>query len=300
MTGPSASVLVNNFNYGRFVADALDSALEQDLPGGEVEVIVVDDGSTDDSAAVLSRFGTRVQVIAKPNGGQASAFNVGFAASSGDLVLLLDADDRFRPGKVAAVAAALAAHPEAGWCFHPLAYVDADLVPSGAVSDAGASGPLDLRDALAAGNATGYLAPATSALAFRRDLLARILPMPEELRITADNYLKAAAMSLAPGLHLDEPLAEQRLHGANAFTLADADRAKRASVELDLCRCLAREQPHLRRYAVRRAMGALRLPEVRAGEPAALEAARRFVDGCTRPERWRLRSHQAAWRLRGR
>ncbi len=81
---PLVSILINNYNYARFLDEAIASALNQTY--GAVEVIVVDDGSTDNSRSVVASYGNRVRLIAKGNGGQASAFNSGFAASSGDVI----------------------------------------------------------------------------------------------------------------------------------------------------------------------------------------------------------------------
>ena len=90
-TAPLASVVIVNYNYARFLGAAIDSGLAQSWPN--VEVIVVDDGSTDDSRRIINTYGSRIHPIFKSNGGQASAANVGFAAAAGDVVILLDADD---------------------------------------------------------------------------------------------------------------------------------------------------------------------------------------------------------------
>ncbi|MFP3386244.1 glycosyltransferase family 2 protein, partial [Tritonibacter sp. SIMBA_163] len=84
------SVVIANYNYGRFLRQAVESALTQDWP--HVEVIVVDDGSTDNSAEVIDSFGEAITAIFKENGGQREANNMGFAKSSGDVVIFLDAD----------------------------------------------------------------------------------------------------------------------------------------------------------------------------------------------------------------
>src|SRR5262245_49483895 len=85
------SIVVNNYNYGRYVAMAIDSALAQTWR--PLEVIVIDDGSTDDSWAIIERYGSLIQAIRQANGGQGAAFNTGFAASGGHWVLFLDSDD---------------------------------------------------------------------------------------------------------------------------------------------------------------------------------------------------------------
>jgi glycosyltransferase involved in cell wall biosynthesis len=97
MIRPRVSVLITNYNYAHFLRAAIDSALQQTYP--VAEVIVVDDGSSDDSRAVIvaaaaaTTAGRLIIPVLKENGGQGSAFNAGFARSSGDIVLLLDADD---------------------------------------------------------------------------------------------------------------------------------------------------------------------------------------------------------------
>ena len=90
----SASIIINNYNYGQFVGQAIESALEQTHPA---QVIAVDDGSTDDSREIIARFDSRVLPIFKPNGGQGSAMNDGFAMATGDIVLFLDSDDSRTP-----------------------------------------------------------------------------------------------------------------------------------------------------------------------------------------------------------
>ncbi|WP_424449977.1 glycosyltransferase family 2 protein [Paraburkholderia kirstenboschensis] len=96
------SVVIANYNYGRFLRQAIESALTQDWP--HIEIIVVDDGSTDDSADVIRSFGEVVTAIFQENGGQRVANNVGFARSSGDVVIFLDADDVLVPGALRSIA----------------------------------------------------------------------------------------------------------------------------------------------------------------------------------------------------
>ena len=101
MAGPLVSILINNYNYARFLGEAIDSALSQSY--SPVEIILVDDGSTDQSREIISTYSSRVIPIFKENGGQASAFNAGIAASRGDILCFLDSDDYFHPGKVARI-----------------------------------------------------------------------------------------------------------------------------------------------------------------------------------------------------
>ena len=105
------SVVIPTFNRGDCVAEAVRSALSQ--TGGELEVIVVDDGSTDNTAEVLAAFGDKIQVIRQKNSGVSAARNRGIQAARGEWVAFLDSDDLWLPGKLAAHVQAINAHPEA-------------------------------------------------------------------------------------------------------------------------------------------------------------------------------------------
>ena len=100
---PIVSIIINNYNYDRFLAEAIDSALNQTY--ADVEVVVVDDGSTDRSREILASYDRQIISICQANGGQAAAMNSGIAASQGEIICLLDADDLFAPDKVERVVA---------------------------------------------------------------------------------------------------------------------------------------------------------------------------------------------------
>jgi len=97
------SIVVRNYNYAAFLPDAIDSALAQTYP--RVEVVVVDDGSTDGSRAVLEDYRNRCVIVLQPNGGEGAGINAGFAACRGDVVIYLDSDDVLFPWAVADVMA---------------------------------------------------------------------------------------------------------------------------------------------------------------------------------------------------
>src|SRR5258708_6241114 len=110
---PLITALVDTYNHERYIEQALVSVLEQGFWPAELEIVVVDDGSTDNTASIIQKFEPRVRHIRKKNGGQASAFNAGFAETSGEIVALLDGDDWWAEGKLAAVLKAFDQHPEA-------------------------------------------------------------------------------------------------------------------------------------------------------------------------------------------
>ena len=91
----SASIIISSYNYGRFLSEAIESALSQTY--APTEVIVVDDGSTDHSRDIIASYGDRITPLLKENGGQASAFNSGFRVSRGEVIFFLDSDDLLLP-----------------------------------------------------------------------------------------------------------------------------------------------------------------------------------------------------------
>jgi hypothetical protein len=247
-TCPLVSVLINNYNYARFVTDAIASVLNQTYT--RREIIVVDDGSTDNSRDVIARFGDRVHLIAKDNGGQASAFNAGFAASKGEILCFLDSDDLFLPHKLARIVRMFTEHPDIGWFFDTPNWFGSSQVGPSPNPAACKVGNVDARKMLSRGEAP-YIPAATSGLSFRRRTVERILPMPEVIRITSDNYLKLASLSIAEGWLSSETLSLQRIHGDNAYTNLRTDRERLfRRTELLTGICLQRNFPALTNFAL--------------------------------------------------
>ena len=210
---PPASIVVTSYNYGRYIRQAIDSALAQTYP--RTEVIVVDDGSTDDSRAVIATYGDRVKAILKENGGQASAFNAGLAACRGEIVVFLDSDDVLLPGAVENAVRLFAAGGlvKVHW---PLRIIDdrgretGDRFPDDPLAEG------DVRSKLIEAGPEGYNWPPTSGNAWARSFLDAVMPLPEsEFRTCPDYYLA----TLAP-LHgriglVREPQGFYRIHGTN-------------------------------------------------------------------------------------
>jgi glycosyltransferase involved in cell wall biosynthesis len=124
MKTPLISVIVTNYNYGRYLRQAIDSVLGQTYPG--VEVIVVDDGSQDDSADVARSYGETVRFIPQRNQGVSVARNRGVEESAGELVAFLDADDVWFPNKLEKQAQRLLADPELGLVHCGIQEIDGD------------------------------------------------------------------------------------------------------------------------------------------------------------------------------
>ncbi|MES1024050.1 glycosyltransferase [Gloeocapsa sp. BRSZ] len=214
---PLVSVIINNYNYGRFLSEAIDSVLNQTYPN--IEIIVVDDGSTDNSPEVIAGYQDKIIPVLKENGGQASAFNAGFKVSCGEIICMLDADDVFTPEKVNEIVKIFHEHSEIGWCFHRLRLVDAKTGDYIKLSQESGTRKCDFRAQLKNNGRLPFYSPATSALCFGRSLLQQILPMPEAEGIgVSDLYLKVAAAALSRGYFLDQQLSLLRLHSNNRYT----------------------------------------------------------------------------------
>lgn len=109
-TLPGVTVVIPVYNYARYLAEAIQSALTQDY-AGKLEVLVVDDGSTDESPAVIASFGSAISSHRQPNGGLSAARNTGMRLATHDLVVFLDADDLLEPTCVQALVAARRQQP---------------------------------------------------------------------------------------------------------------------------------------------------------------------------------------------
>lgn len=112
---PLVSIVVLCHNYGHYLTEAIDSALAQDYPS--TEVIVLDDGSTDDSVEVATAYGERAKLITQENQGLARACNRGARDATGELFVFLSADDKLEPSYVSELVAALERQPEAAFAY---------------------------------------------------------------------------------------------------------------------------------------------------------------------------------------
>ncbi len=232
---PLVTIIIDNFNYARFLGAAIDSALNQSY--APVEVTVVDDGSTDNSREVISSYGDRITAIFKPNGGHASAFNAGFAASRGEIVIFLDADDVLLPNAVEEVVRAW--HPGVANAQFVLAHIDAQgRALGGTVPYSPAQMPDgDIRASIL--DAGGYIGVPTSGNAFARTVLDRLLPLPEsQWRQAADTALEIIAPFLGEVVSLRNTLGCYRIHESNHGMLGEEmdSRKLRVKIIIDLQR----------------------------------------------------------------
>lgn len=228
---PLVTVLINNYNYGRYLRESVDSALAQTYKN--LEIVVVDDGSTDDSRQILASYGNRIIPVFKPNGGQASALNAGFAASKGEIVCLLDSDDVWLPNKVDVVVRAAEANDKAMFIYHAYQRTDSNLRPFGKVLPLSfLEGDISTKIRRSGGC---WPFPPTSALGFRRSILSTVMPIPESLfRTCADACLAYSLPLIAPVAAIRQPLCLYRIHGSNGY--ASSQRSQHDAIQADLLR----------------------------------------------------------------
>jgi glycosyltransferase involved in cell wall biosynthesis len=226
MKTPYFTVLIDSYNYGRYIEEAVSSVLAQDFPAEEREILVVDDGSTDDTPQRLQKFGNAIRVLCKANGGQASAFNCGFGQARGEVIALLDADDIWLPEKLERIQEAFERNPDAGMAYHRLYWWDGENEAAADRHFIEVSGrvPESRRTLLE------YPMASTSCLAFRRAALDKLLPVPEALRSQADAYLTALIIFVAPVAAVGKYLGKYRLHGTNLFQ-TEAKQISREQIE---------------------------------------------------------------------
>jgi glycosyltransferase involved in cell wall biosynthesis len=216
---PLVSVVIPAYNHVRYIGECVDSVLSQDHPA--VEVIVVDDGSTDGTLERLQGYGKRITLLTQQGGRQARARNLALGVARGELIAFLDSDDRYRPGRIRAAVQAFQGDPSTALVWSDYRRVDAQ----GRVLEVCRWEPRD-RDFVRELIAGNPICNATTTV--RRAVLDEIGGFDERVPRVCDG---AAWYQIAARghrfVHLPLPLLDYRAHGANdslRFALMTRDR----------------------------------------------------------------------------
>lgn len=212
-SAPSASIIIPCYNSEGFIAQAIESALDQNYPN--VEVIVVDDGSTDGSLQVIERFKERVCYATGPNRGPSAARNRGLQLANGEWIQFLDADDVLHPEKLTLSFASVAVEPTADFIWAP------NRTFSGPVPTMPSYGTLDTAQVSVSRQALDAIYAPSSAV-FRRGFLEMVGSWNEHLTRWVDlEYHARIAARLPTFIRLGVPLYFYRQHGGTQISASN-------------------------------------------------------------------------------
>ncbi len=225
---PRVSAIVLSYQFADYLAQSIDSVLAQDYPQELLEVIVVDDGSTDSTPEVLERYGERVRYVRKPNGGLISSVNRGFAEAGGELLALQSGDDIWTPGRLARQVELLQRAPEVGLVYGDMEVIDNELrVLHGSFWAREGITPHRGRP-LGALVRSNFVSSGT--ILVRSSLRERFHPIPEHA-CWEDWWIAVRVAEVAELDYIAAPLLRYRFHGANMSLGADAERQRAKSAE---------------------------------------------------------------------
>lgn len=209
------SIIITNYNYGEYLDRCIESALSQSWE--DKEVIVVDDGSTDQSADVIKSYGNAISAIFKDNAGQCSAANAGFAISRGDAVIFLDSDDYLLDDAVTALVEPIMRDHSVTKCQGYLMAIDSAGNPTGETIPRRLSPSGNYRDTTLTYGPDAVRFTYTSGNAWARWYLQQVmpLPIPEFKRMGVDGYLNAVSTLFGRTEAVNQKIAAYRIHGDN-------------------------------------------------------------------------------------
>jgi len=209
------SIIIANYNYERYVGKAIDSALALRWP--DVEVIVVDDGSKDQSKQVITAYGNHVIPILQENAGQLTACNVGFAKATGDWIIFLDADDLIDPSIAEEVARV--STPRTSKVQFQMERIDGEGNPTGSRFPIYEPLPTSEKIHDWAVRLATYPTPPGSGNVYARTYLDQIFPLDDACGTFSDSELVTAAPFFGEVVTVDKPLVKYRVHGGNDSNL---------------------------------------------------------------------------------
>lgn len=207
---PRVSVIIPSYNHRRYLRQCIDSVLEQTYR--DFEIIVVDDGSTDGSVEILEGYGNRIKLICQQNRGTQGARNAAIAASSGELIALLDSDDAWLPHKLERQVEAMAARPDGGLVYSFAYFTD----ETGRITHGGAALGQPIADEHKAFSqlVVSNFIPTLTVL-MRRSCLGEVGVFDETLLGAGDWDMWLRIAARWPVICVPEPLALYRVHQTN-------------------------------------------------------------------------------------
>ncbi|MGA2117232.1 MAG: glycosyltransferase family 2 protein [Bryobacteraceae bacterium] len=216
---PLVSIVTPCLNAARFIGETVRSVLDQDYP--DIEYLIVDGASTDNTLDVLASYGTRVRVASTPDRGQADAVNRGFAQTRGSVFAFLNADDLYHAGAIRTAVEAFAVHPEAAAVYGEARYIDESGRAVG-------SYPVEPFDPAVFARRCYICQPAAFV---RRYAFGACGMLDASLRYAMDYDFWIRLSASYPMVKIDRVLADSRLHAASK-TLAEMPAAMLETIEV--------------------------------------------------------------------
>ena len=202
---PLVSIIMPSFNQDRFIAEAIESVLNQNYP--HLECIVIDGGSSDGTTDILRRYGDCLRWISESDRGQSHALNKGWRMAQGEILGWLNSDDTYRPDAIQAVVKVFQIHPEVGGIYGDCDYIS----PTGEFLEKYETGLFDY-DTFFRTSRSPIPQPS---MFIRRSVYEQIGPVNESLRLVMDwEYWLRTGMKY-PILYLPQTLATFRVHGSS-------------------------------------------------------------------------------------
>jgi glycosyltransferase involved in cell wall biosynthesis len=213
------SVIINNYNYSRFLKEAIESILSQSYQ--MFEIIVVDDGSTDNSIELLTEHYSihkKIFTIAKTNAGQLSCFNVGVKAAKGEIIFFLDSDDTYKSTYLEEIVNIYQKNPKFDFVFCSLEeFGNSNNMQTYKNAKEDIDFGITFLDILVL---KSWIGMQTSAISVKKEVLEKFLPIPylsDWITRADDCIVWGASLAGARKYYLAKPLVNYRIHGNNAY-----------------------------------------------------------------------------------
>ena len=221
---PSISVIIPTYNYAKFIQEAINSVLDSDFPQDQIEIIVIDDGSTDKTAEVIQTYQDRVKYIYQKNSGKAWATKVGIEQAQGKYLFNLDADDLFCPNKIKEVVNIFEGDKDIVHVAHPAIYwnVNDDTKVPESIPSVLLGNKIDGKNLLSYFYQRRILFGGGSTFAARAEVL-KTLDIPKNVDMFIDEYLVLLTVNSGYSFFVNQPLSVWRIHGKN-FSDLTSDR----------------------------------------------------------------------------
>ena len=210
------TVVIPTYNYAHYIQEAIDSVLNSNFSQSEIEIIVVDDGSTDNTRDVINKYIDKIKYIYQENKGKATATQLGINEAQGKYIFNLDADDYFLPSKIQEVVSIFESNPEIVHVAHPAIYWDMDKdtqkpenIPDGILNTV-----TDGKKLLSYFYKNRMLFGGGSTFAGRADAL-KSFTIPQAIDMYIDEYLVLFTVNQGKSFFIPKPLSIWRIHGKN-------------------------------------------------------------------------------------